>query len=175
MNRLFKADYERSFPHTFHLLPCLIRLFRNHELRTLFWFRQYQVGGKISKVLVMPFLRHYRRKYGIELPYNQLVGACNGGGGIRLMHPWGITVNADAILGENVTLFKGCTIGEIREGKKKGYPTIGNNVTLYANSTVCGNVHIGNNVDIAAGAFVNFDVPDNSIVVGNPGVIHVKR
>ena len=48
-------------------------------------------------------------------------------------------------------------------------------MTLYANATVCGNVHIGNNVEIAAGAFVNFDVPDNSIVIGNPGVIHKNK
>ena len=60
-------------------------------------------------------------------------------------------------------------------GDKKGCPTIGNNVTIYANATVCGKVYIGDNVDIASGAFVNFDVPDNSIVLGNPGVIHKKN
>ena len=40
-----------------------------------------------------------------------------------------------------------------------------------ANSIVVGGVRIGNNVLIAPGAFVNFDVPDNSVVIGNPGVI----
>lgn len=40
-----------------------------------------------------------------------------------MIHPWAITVNANAIIGNNVTLFKGCAIGEIREGAKKGnYP-----------------------------------------------------
>ena len=42
---------------------------------------------------------------------------------------------------------------------------------MNANSTIVGNVKIGNNVLIAPGAFVNFDVPDNSIVIGNPGKI----
>jgi serine O-acetyltransferase len=40
---------------------------------------------------------------------------------------------------------------------------------------ICGNVTIGNDVLIAAGAYVNFDVPDNSVVIGNPGVIHHKE
>ncbi len=175
MNDLFIRDYERFTPHKYKYFPCMIRCFRNHELGLLFWFRQYQIGGKVLKTLVMPILRRYRRKYGIELPYNQCVRNCNGGRGIRLIHPWCITVNADTILCENVTLYKGCTIGEIKQGTKAGVPTIGKNVTLYANSTVCGNVRIGDNSEIAAGTFVNFDVPPNSIVIGNPGIIHAKK
>ena len=96
-------------------------------------------------------------------------------GGIRLIHPWNITVNDNAQLGKNVTLFKGSTIGVIEHGKKRGYPIIGNNVTVCANATICGNVKIGDNVLICAGAFVNFDVPDNSTVIGNPGTIHTFR
>ena len=52
-----------------------------------------------------------------------------------------------------------------------GYPIIGDNVCMNANSIIIGNVKIGNNVLIAPGAFINFDVPDNSIVIGNPGKI----
>ena len=43
------------------------------------------------------------------------------------------------------------------------------------NSTVVGNIKIGNNVLIAPNSFVNFDVPDNSVVIGNPAVIHKKE
>ena len=42
---------------------------------------------------------------------------------------------------------------------------------MNANSVIAGGIHIGNNVLIAPGAFCNFDVPDNSIVIGNPGKI----
>ena len=171
MNSYFIADYERQTPNKFKFLPFLVRYFRNHELRTLFWFRQYQVSSPSKKKVFMLFLRYYRRKYGIELPYNDT----SAGAGLRLIHPWCITVNANAKLGENVTLYKGCTIGEISGGAKKGVPTIGNNVTLYSNSTVCGNITVGDNSEIAAGAFVNFDVPPNSIVIGNPGIIHAKK
>ena len=74
MNEYFVADYERSFSHKYHLIPCMIRMIRNHELRVLFWFRQYQFGSRIKKLLIMHVLRHYRRKYGIDLPYNQNIG-----------------------------------------------------------------------------------------------------
>jgi len=46
---------------------------------------------------------------------------------------------------------------------------------VFANATLCGNIRIGRNVTIAAGSFVNFNVPDNCVVIGNPGVIHKKK
>ena len=51
------------------------------------------------------------------------------------------------------------------------YPVLGNNVTIYANSVVVGDVKIGNNVVIGASSLVLKDVPDNSIVAGNPAKI----
>lgn len=57
------------------------------------------------------------------------------------------------------------------QGKRMGVPSIGDNVVMNANAVVVGGVKIGNNVLIAPNAFVNFDVPDNSIVIGNPGKI----
>lgn len=59
-------------------------------------------------------------------------------------------------------------------GKRQGTPIIGDNVCMNANSIIIGNVKIGNNVLIAPGAFINFDVPDNSIVIGNPEKIIQK-
>ena len=69
----------------------------------------------------------------------------------------------------------GCTIGRENRGKRKGAPQIGNCVSVGINSTIVGNIKIGNNVLIAPNSFVNFDVPDNSVVIGNPGVIHHKE
>lgn len=82
-------------------------------------------------------------------------------------------INPDSIIGKNFTIAQGCLIGN-SEGKKFGTPIIKDNVCMHANSIVIGGVKIGNNVLIAPGAFVNFDVPDNSIVLGNPGKIIVK-
>lgn len=106
------------------------------------------------------------QKMGNEIDFSHI------GAGVILKHPYGSTVNPRAILGENVTLFKGCTIGAVRG---EGVPVIGNNVVVCSNAMVCGNISIGNDVLIAAGAFVNFDVPDHSVVIGNPGIIHHKE
>lgn len=55
-----------------------------------------------------------------------------------------------------------------------GTPIIGDYVWIGINAVIVGNVHIGNDVMIAPGSFVNFDVPDHSVVVGNPGVVNHK-
>lgn len=49
-----------------------------------------------------------------------------------------------------------------------------NHVVICCNAMICGNVEIGNNVMIAAGAFADFDVSSHSLVIGNPGIIHTK-
>jgi len=94
---------------------------------------------------------------------------------LNLIHPFDITVNDSAVIGDNAVLFKGCTIGSVRSGKRAGTSTIGNNVVVGCNAMVCGGIKIGNNVMIASNAFVDFDVPDNSLVIGNPGRIIAKE
>ena len=110
-------------------------------------------------------LRRCMLKTGIQIPYQTQIGE-----GLMFAH-WGtIVVNPDAIIGKNFQIAHGCLIGNA-QGKHKGVPTIGDNVRMGANSVIIGGVKVGNNVMIAPGAFVNFDVPDNSIVIGNPGKI----
>ena len=69
---------------------------------------------------------------------------------------------------------KGCTIGRENRGKRNGAPTLGDNVWVGTNAVVCGKIKIGSDVMIAPNSFVNFDVPDHSVVVGNPGRIFHK-
>lgn len=86
-----------------------------------------------------------------------------------------LLLRGGAIIGANVNLHKGCTIGAENRGKREGCPVIGNCVSIGINSTVVGNIHIGNDVMIAPNTFVNFDVPDHSVVIGNPASIHKKE
>ncbi len=109
----------------------------------------------IKKVLFINFKT-------IEIPYNLTIGK-----GLYLGHFSGITINPDAIIGDNVNIHKGVTIGQENRGKRKGSPKIGNKVWIGVNSTLVGNITIGNNVLIAPNSFINFDVPSNSIVVNN--------
>ena len=90
--------------------------------------------------------------------------------GFRIAHFGHIVIHRCSVIGENFNISQGCLIGKA-QGKNAGIPVIGNNVCMNANSVIVGNAHIGNDVLIAPGAFVNFDVPDNSIVIGNPGKI----
>ena len=88
-----------------------------------------------------------------------------------MTHPYGITVNNNAEIGEDCTIFKGATIGSVRSGKRAGVPKIGNRVTVCTNAMVCGGIIIGDDALIAANAFVDFDVPSHSLVIGNPACI----
>lgn len=107
-------------------------------------------------------------KTGIQIPSETKIGK-----GFRIVHFGHIVINPGAEIGENFNISQGCLIGNA-QGKKAGVPQIGNNVCMNANSVIIGGCRIGNNVLIAPGAFINFDVPDNSIVIGNPGKIISK-
>ena len=58
-----------------------------------------------------------------------------------------------------------------RQENGGGVPVIGDNVQIGINATIIGGICIGDDVLIAPNAFVNFDVPSHSIVIGNPGII----
>lgn len=105
-------------------------------------------------------------RFGIEIgPKVQI------GGGFRMIHPWGITFNSKVLVGNNVTVLKGVTLGNQKRGKYDGSPEIGDNVYVGLNSTIVGKVKIGSNVLIAPNSFVNRSVDDNTIVIGNPMVL----
>lgn len=87
--------------------------------------------------------------------------------GFMCVHPFGTIVNAESI-GKNFTVRNNVTIGNNKSGDR---PTIGDNVSINANSVVIGRINIGNNVVIGAGSVVTKNVPDNCVVVGNPAFI----
>jgi len=90
---------------------------------------------------------------------------------ILFAHPYCITINPRAVLGRNINLHKGVTIGEEHRGARAGCPILGDNIWVGVNATIVGKIKIGNDVLIASNSFVNCDVPDHSVVFGNPCVI----
>lgn len=165
----FKQDYQAFTKQSYRLLPCLLRLLKNVELRILFFFRMTQVSKGVASIVWQFCLKRYKKNYGIELPCLKVSG------GLRLIHPYGITLNKYAQIGSQVTLHKGVTIGVIDQGKRKGYPIIEDQVIVFANAVICGGVKIGARSIIGPNSFVNFDVPQDAIVIGNPGKIHIKK
>lgn len=91
-------------------------------------------------------------------------------------HPLG-SVMGRAEYGERFFFYQGCTVGgfHCKDGSIV-YPTIGENVRMYANASILGNCHIGNDVKIGAGALIkNQDVPDGCIVFGSSPNIIIKQ
>ena len=89
------------------------------------------------------------------------------GGGTRFPHrALGVVINKDCVIGENCTIGKGVVIGG-RSGNPV-VPIIGDSVLVGSNAVVIGPVKIGKGAQIGAGAVVVHDVPEYSVVVGNP-------
>ena len=86
-------------------------------------------------------------------------------------HGIGVVIGETAIIGDDVLLYQGVTLGGTGLEKGKRHPTIGNNVVIGAGAKVLGNITIGDNSYIGANAVVVKDIPPNSTVVGVPGRI----
>ena len=86
-------------------------------------------------------------------------------------HGMGVVIGETSIIGDNVLLYQGVTLGGTGIEKGKRHPTIGSNVVIGGGAKILGNITIGDNSYIGANAVVIKDVPPNSTVVGVPGRI----
>lgn len=109
------------------------------------------------------------RKTGIEIHPGARIGK-----GLFIDHGNGVIIGETAIIGDNVTLYQGVTLGGTGKEHGKRHPTVGNNVMISAGAKVLGSFTIGDNSKIGAGSVVLSEVPPNSTVVGVPGRV-VKR
>ena len=91
------------------------------------------------------------------------------GEGFFIDHGAGVVIGETTVIGRNVTLFQGVTLGGTGRERGKRHPTIGNNVTIGAGAKVLGNITIGDNAYIGANAVVLRSVPAGATVVGVPG------
>jgi serine O-acetyltransferase len=109
------------------------------------------------------------RKTGIEIHPGATIGK-----GLFIDHGHGVVIGETAIVGDNVTLYQGVTLGGTGKEQGKRHPTVGNNVMISAGAKILGSFTIGENSKIGAGSVVLSEVPPNSTVVGVPGRV-VKR
>jgi serine O-acetyltransferase len=126
-------------------------------------FGKKSIIGIIAKL----FIYRYTYKYGFQI-------GGRIGPGFFIGHFGTIVVSDHAVIGENCNIAHGVTIGAAR-GKRAGAPKLGNKVWIGTNAILVGNITVNDNVMIAPGAYVNFDVPSNSLVLGNPGKIISKH
>lgn len=106
------------------------------------------------------------RKTGIEIHPGATIGK-----GLFIDHGSGVIIGETAILGDNVTLYQGVTLGGTGKEHGKRHPTLEDNVMVSAGAKIIGSFTIGKNSKIGAGSVVIEKVPPNCTVVGVPGRI----
>ena len=136
--------------------------------RYTFLFRKVSMtdGKSFAGFLYRLLIRRYRYKYGFEINHEAQIGK-----GFYLTSHIGSVIIGRVIMGKNCNVGHLVTIGRGIAGDRKGFATIGDNVWIGTGAVIIGNIQIGNNVLIAPNTYLNFNVPDNSVVYGNPGKI----
>ena len=150
VDRNLKWDNIDSHSQMKRLIICL----KKNDYKNVFYFR-LRNANKPAKVLI--------KIENVIKPFDktvEIVGDIEGG--LLISHCLSMVGPSKA--GKNLRVGPGVVIG--RNGKD--YPVLGDNVYIAANATVIGDIKIGNNVIIGAGSVVVKDIPDNSVVVGNP-------
>lgn len=109
------------------------------------------------------------RKTGIEIHPGAVIGK-----GFFIDHGSGVIIGETAIIGDNVTLYQGVTLGGTGKETGKRHPTLCDNVMVSAGAKIIGSFTVGENSKIGAGSVVLKEVPPNCTVVGVTGRI-VKR
>lgn len=109
------------------------------------------------------------RKTGIEIHPGAEIGE-----NLFIDHGNGVIIGETAVIGNNVTLYQGVTLGGTGKEHGKRHPTIGDNVMISAGAKIIGSFKIGENSKVGAGSVVIEEVPPNCTVVGVPGRI-VRR
>lgn len=126
-------------------------------------------GARKRSPLLLPYLynrvllNHYRFRYGFDISPTTVIGP-----GLYLGHFGGVVVSPFAVLGANVNINQGSTIGATSRGPNKGAPVLEDCVWVGAGSFVVGKIRIGRDALIAPGAYVNSDVAPSSLMLGNP-------
>ena len=154
--RAFLAAYLQipGFRYTFYLR------------KVAFYGRQKRALGLLPYLYNRLWLNHYRFRYGFEVSPATAIGP-----GFYIGHFGGLVISPFAVLGANVNVAQGVTIGATSRGSRRGAPTLEDRVWVGANAIIVGKVRIGREALIAPGAYVNFDVPARSVVLGNPGKV----
>lgn len=155
-------------------------LFKNKIVEIKEDLIKYSGGGNLKRFISQLPKKEYRNVFYYRLPFTlrhllnitlPRVNTCSLqvaeiGGGMKIHHGYSSIVCAEKV-GRNFQFYQNVTVGWGKNGK----PTIGDNVSIYTGAVVAGQINIGNNVRIAANSVVRQDIPNNSLVYGNPCVI----
>jgi len=161
-----RATFERdpaatSWVEVLFCYPGLQAVWAHHLIHWLWNQRLHFVARLLSQ-----WVRFWT---GVEIHPGAIIGR-------RLLidHGMGVVIGETSIVGDDCTIYQGCTLGGTGKEKGKRHPTILDNVTIGAGARILGNITIGENSRVGAGSVVLRDIPDNSTVVGVPGHIVLR-
>jgi len=146
---------------------------RNPGFRFTYYLRQVAFYGSrkwslwiCAYIFHRVLYHHYRFRYGFDISPTTSIGP-----GLYIGHFGGVVISPYAILGSNINIAQGVTIGASSRGRLTGAPTLEDRVWVGANAIIVGKITVGHDALIAPGAYVNFDVPPMAVVLGNPGKV----
>ena len=122
-------------------------------------------------LLEVPLIPRIMTEYAHSITGIDIHPGATIGKGLFIDHGSGVIIGETAILGDNITLYQGVTLGGTGKEQGKRHPTLEDNVMVSAGAKVIGSFTIGKNSKIGAGSVVIEEVPPNCTVVGVPGRI----
>jgi serine O-acetyltransferase len=166
-----KKDIKAAFEHD----PAAVSTLEILLAYPGFHARQYhRLAHTLFKwrVPVLPrLISHCSRFFtGIEIHPGATIGE-----GFFVDHGMGVVIGETSVIGDNVTLYQGVTLGGTSQQHVKRHPTLGNNVVVGVGAQVIGDITIGDNAKVGAGSVVVSSVPANATVVGVPGRVVAMR
>ena len=192
MNILYFINYTRTIVVYLMIRQLGIKNIIRKDMKKYYWFISNDVDHDYKFIVILNILLlrnmcfrnvvYYRlskksQKYIFRILFKtkkdlEIYGDIDEG--IAIYHGHGTIIDAVRI-GKNFSVYQGVTIGKnVKPGDITSKPIIGDNVAIYANAVIAGEVKIGNNVSIGAGTVVMKDIPNNSLVYGNPCIIKTK-
>jgi serine O-acetyltransferase len=134
-----------------------------HRINHWFWTHNLRLAAR--------WLSQWARLFtGIEIHPGAQIGHR-----LFIDHGMGVVIGETSIVGDDVTLYQGVTLGGTGKEKGKRHPTLGNGVVVGTGAKVLGNIVVGDNCRVGAGSVVLRSIPENSTIVGVPGHIVLRN
>ena len=150
-----KDPASRSYFEILLCYPGVHALFF-HKISNFFW----ELNLKLIARIMSSFSRFFT---GIEIHPAVKIGK-----NLFIDHGMGIVIGETTVIGDNVSIYQGVTLGGTKWEKKKRHPTIFDNVIIGSGEKVLGPISVGKNSKIGANSVVTKNVPSNTVVIGIP-------
>lgn len=140
-------------------------------LRAVWAYRRANRAWRRGRTLrAMRISQRARRRTGIEIHPGATIGRR-----LFIDHGMGVVIGETAVIGDDVTIYQGVTLGGTGKDTGKRHPTVGDGVIIGAGAKVLGPITLGDRCRVGAGSVVLQDVPADCTVVGIPGRVVRQR